>query len=108
MLFLHRPDIIVFDEATAALDSRSKDRLMGLLSREFTDATVISIGHRPELAAFHQRKIVLERSCTGAKLVDEAGGPQPDLLRRDAGVAVSMLGLHRCSRRRRLSRANAM
>jgi ABC-type uncharacterized transport system fused permease/ATPase subunit len=32
------------------------------LSREFTDATVISIGHRPELAAFHQRKIVLERS----------------------------------------------
>jgi vitamin B12/bleomycin/antimicrobial peptide transport system ATP-binding/permease protein len=74
-LFLHRPDIIVLDEATAALDSRSQDRLMGLLSREFTDATVISIGHRPELAAFHQRKIVLERRRTGAKLVDEAGGP---------------------------------
>jgi vitamin B12/bleomycin/antimicrobial peptide transport system ATP-binding/permease protein len=69
-LFLHRPDIIVLDEATAALDSRSQDRLMGLLSREFTDATVISIGHRPELAAFHQRKIVLERSRMGAKLVD--------------------------------------
>src|SRR5262249_684203 len=72
-LFLHRPDIIVLDEATAALDSRSQDRLMGLLSREFTDATVVSIGHRPELAAFHQPKIVLERSGTGAKLVDEAG-----------------------------------
>ena len=69
-LFLHRPDIIVLDEATAALDSGSQDRLMGLLSREFTDATVISIGHRPELAAFHQRKIVLERSGTGAKLVE--------------------------------------
>src|SRR6266436_5837457 len=68
-LFLHRSDIIVLDEATAALDSRSQDRLMGLLSREFTDATVISIGHRPELAAFHQRKIVLERSRKGAKLV---------------------------------------
>jgi len=27
---------------------------------------------------------------------------------RDAGVVVSILGLHRCSRRRRLSRANAM
>ena len=47
---------------------------MGLLSREFTDATVISIGHRPELAAFHQRKIVLERSRKGAKLVDGAVG----------------------------------
>ena len=73
-LFLHRPDIIVLDEATAALDSRSQDRLMGLLSREFTDATVISIGHRPELAAFHQRRIVLERSRKGAKLVDGAAG----------------------------------
>jgi ABC-type lipoprotein export system ATPase subunit len=73
-LFLHRPNIIVLDEATAALDSRSQDRLMGLLSREFTDATVVSIGHRPELAAFHQRKIVLERRRTGATLVDEAGG----------------------------------
>ena len=120
-LFLHRPDIIVLDEATAALDSRSQDRLMGLLSREFTDATVISIGHRPELAAFHQRKIVLERSRKGAELVDEAGGPQPGSAApfleqrgrflgavRDAGVVVSILGLHRCSRRRRLSRANAM
>ena len=47
---------------------------MGLLSREFRDATVISIGHRPELAAFHQRKIVLERSRMGAKLVDGAAG----------------------------------
>jgi vitamin B12/bleomycin/antimicrobial peptide transport system ATP-binding/permease protein len=73
-LFLHRPDIIVLDEATAALDSRSQDRLMGLLSREFTDATVISIGHRPELAAFHQRKIVLERSRKGTELVDGGHG----------------------------------
>jgi putative ATP-binding cassette transporter len=74
-LFLHRPDIIVLDEATAALDSRSQDRMMRLLAREFTDATVVSIGHRAELAAFHQRKIVLERRRTGAKLVDETGSP---------------------------------
>jgi vitamin B12/bleomycin/antimicrobial peptide transport system ATP-binding/permease protein len=74
-LFLHRPDIIVLDEATAALDSRSQDRMMRLLAREFTGATVVSIGHRAELAAFHQRKIVLERRRTGAKLVDEAGSP---------------------------------
>src|SRR5262249_47674540 len=70
-LFLHPPDIIVLDEATAALDSRSEDHLMRFLSREFTDATVVSIGHRPELAAFHQRKIVLERHRTGARLVDD-------------------------------------
>ena len=45
-IFLHRPDIIVLDEATAALDSQSQDQLMELLSREFEGATVVSFGHR--------------------------------------------------------------
>ena len=31
--------------------------------------TVVSVGHRPELEAFHTRKIVLERRAGGAKLV---------------------------------------
>ena len=45
-IFLHRPDIIVLDEATAALDSQSQDQLMELLSREFEEATIVSVGHR--------------------------------------------------------------
>jgi vitamin B12/bleomycin/antimicrobial peptide transport system ATP-binding/permease protein len=68
---LHRPNIIVLDEATAALDSPSQDRLMALLSHECKDATIVSIGHRPELARFHQRKILLEHSPRGAKLVND-------------------------------------
>ena len=32
-IFLHRPDIIVLDEATAALDSPNQDQLMELLSQ---------------------------------------------------------------------------
>ncbi len=68
-IFLHRPNVIVFDEATAALDSDSADYLMQLLCREFEDATVLSIGHRPELEAFHGRKIVLKRVRGGAKFV---------------------------------------
>jgi vitamin B12/bleomycin/antimicrobial peptide transport system ATP-binding/permease protein len=70
-IFLHRPDIIVLDEATAALDSQSEDRLMGLLSQEFKHATVVSVGHRPELEALHGRKIVLQRGRRGAKLVSD-------------------------------------
>src|SRR6266567_6516340 len=66
-----RPDIIVLDEATAALDIPTQNRLMELLFLEFKDATVVSIGHRPELAAFHQRKIVLKHDCGGAKLVSD-------------------------------------
>jgi vitamin B12/bleomycin/antimicrobial peptide transport system ATP-binding/permease protein len=70
-IFLHRPDIIVLDEATAALDSQSEDRLMELLSQEFKHATVVSVGHRPELEALHGRKIVLQRGRRGAKLVSD-------------------------------------
>jgi putative ATP-binding cassette transporter len=70
-LLLHRPDIIVLDEATSALDPKSQDRLMDLLSSELGDATVISVGHRPELEAFHSRKIVLERRRGGARFVSD-------------------------------------
>jgi vitamin B12/bleomycin/antimicrobial peptide transport system ATP-binding/permease protein len=70
-IFLHRPDIIVLDEGTAALDSQSEDQLMKLLSQELQEATVISIGHRSELEAFHCRKMVLQRGHGGAKLVSD-------------------------------------
>jgi vitamin B12/bleomycin/antimicrobial peptide transport system ATP-binding/permease protein len=70
-IFLHRPDIIVLDEATAALDPRSQDRLMELLSKELEKTTVVSVGHRPELEAFHSRKIILEHRHGGAKLVSD-------------------------------------
>jgi putative ATP-binding cassette transporter len=70
-ILLHRPDIIVLDEATAALDSQSENQLMELLSQEFEQATVISIGHRSELEPFHSRKIVLQRGRGGAKIVSD-------------------------------------
>src|SRR6266436_860715 len=68
-LFLHNPDIIVLDGATSALDEKSQDKMMELMTRELPKATVVSVGHRAELEAFHSRKIVLERRKGGAKLV---------------------------------------
>jgi putative ATP-binding cassette transporter len=70
-IFLHRPDIIILDEATAALDPESQDKLMALLNEQLQHTTVISVGHRPELEAFHSRKIVLERRRGSAKLVSD-------------------------------------
>ena len=70
-IFLHNPDIIVLDEATAALDPNSQDKLMELLSKQPEHTTLVSVGHRPELEAFHSRKIVLERRRGGAKLVSD-------------------------------------
>jgi putative ATP-binding cassette transporter len=70
-LFLHNPDIIVLDEATSALDEKSQDKMMELVTRELPKATIVSVGHRAELEAFHSRKIVLERRKGGAKLVSD-------------------------------------
>jgi putative ATP-binding cassette transporter len=68
---IQRPDIIVMDEATAALDPLGQEQLMRLLLERVPDATVISVGHRAELEAFHTRKLVLEYHADGARLVSD-------------------------------------
>ncbi|CAN7659584.1 ABC transporter ATP-binding protein/permease [Bradyrhizobium sp. LjRoot220] len=70
-LLLHNPDIVVLDEATSALDEKSQDQMMEMVTRELPKATIVSVGHRAELEAFHSRKIVLERRKGGAKLVSD-------------------------------------
>jgi putative ATP-binding cassette transporter len=76
-VLLHKPDILVLDEATSALDPQGQDAIMELLSEELKDRTIISVAHRPELEAFHSRKIVLERRKGGARLVSDV-----DLIKR--------------------------
>ncbi len=68
-LVIHKPDLIVLDEATSALDPQSQERLMHLINERLPHATVISVGHRPELEAFHNRKLVLEHRPKGAELI---------------------------------------
>lgn len=75
-VLLQRPDTIVMDEATAALDPPSQDQLMRLLLERLPEATVISVGHRPELEAFHTRKLVLEYRADGARLVSDESLPR--------------------------------
>jgi len=72
-VLIQRPATIVMDEATAALDPLAQQQLMQLVMERLPDATVISVGHRPELEAFHTRKLVLGHRPDGARLVhDEA------------------------------------
>jgi vitamin B12/bleomycin/antimicrobial peptide transport system ATP-binding/permease protein len=75
-VLLHRPHLIVMDEATAALDSVSQDQLMRLVLERLPDATIVSVGHRAELEAFHTRKLVLEYHPEGARLVGEEALPR--------------------------------
>jgi vitamin B12/bleomycin/antimicrobial peptide transport system ATP-binding/permease protein len=70
-LLIGRPDIVVMDEATSALDPRSQEQLMQLVLERLPDATVVSVGHRPELERFHTRKLVLEYRPEGARLASD-------------------------------------
>jgi len=63
---LQRPDWLFLDEATSNLDEASEAQLYALLRERLPDATVVSIGHRGTLAAFHARRLVFAR---------EAGAP---------------------------------
>jgi putative ATP-binding cassette transporter len=58
---LHAPKYLFLDEATASLDEPSEAALYRLLEEKLLATTVISIGHRSTLTAFHQRNIVLVR-----------------------------------------------
>jgi putative ATP-binding cassette transporter len=82
---LQRPHTIVMDEATAALDPLSQEQLMRLLLERLPEATVISVGHRAELEAFHTRKLVLEYHADGARLVSD------ESIRRTFGRSARLL-----------------
>jgi len=67
-IIVQKPSIIIMDEATSALDEDSQSALLQLVCEELSDSTIISVGHRPSLDAFHDRKITLTRHAAGAEM----------------------------------------
>lgn len=70
-LLIHKPDIAVLDEATSALDTVSQEKLMNLIHERLPKMTIISVGHRPELEEFHERKLVLEIQKGGSTIAKD-------------------------------------
>jgi putative ATP-binding cassette transporter len=58
---LHAPQFLFLDEATASLDEPSEAALYQLLRDRLAATTIVSIGHRSTLEAFHQRGVTLAR-----------------------------------------------
>ena len=56
---LQAPDYLFLDEATASLDEAAEAALYRLLQERLKNTTIISIGHRSTLSAFHNRRVVL-------------------------------------------------
>ncbi|HEX2366803.1 MAG TPA: ATP-binding cassette domain-containing protein, partial [Bradyrhizobium sp.] len=58
---LQSPQFLFLDEATASLDEPSEAALYRLLQEKLPGTTIVSIGHRSTLEAFHPRKVALVR-----------------------------------------------
>jgi putative ATP-binding cassette transporter len=67
-VFLKKPQWIFADEATSALDLATEDLLYKRLLEHVDKArgALISIAHRPSVAAFHQQFWTLEKQADGA------------------------------------------
>jgi vitamin B12/bleomycin/antimicrobial peptide transport system ATP-binding/permease protein len=59
-ILLQRPDYMFLDEATASLDEEMEGTLYSLIKSRLAHATVISVGHRSTLLAWHESKLNLE------------------------------------------------
>ncbi|SFR02872.1 putative ABC transport system ATP-binding protein [Lentzea waywayandensis] len=85
-----RPEIVVADEPTGNLDSRSGAQILGLLRRCAKEwgQTVLMVTHDPIAAGYADRVLFL----ADGRIVDEMAGPTPDLvldrMRRFDGQAV--------------------
>ncbi len=54
---LQEPDYLLLDESTASLDEPSEAMLYKLMQERLKTTTIVSIGHRSTLAAFHHRRV---------------------------------------------------
>ena len=65
---LAKPDWLFLDEATASLDPAGEAELYRILQQRLPKTTLLSIGHRPNVTAQHERHIVLERGPQGGAI----------------------------------------
>jgi putative ATP-binding cassette transporter len=66
---LDKPDWLFMDEATAALDEAAEQQLYELIHQRLPHATIVSIAHRPRVAAFHDKKFQLAPIGEAAEMV---------------------------------------
>ena len=52
------------DEATSALDTRNEELLYKALKQ--AGVTIVSVGHRPTLTAYHEQKLQLQPAGNGS------------------------------------------
>lgn len=61
-MLLAKPQVLLLDEVTSALDEPTEKHLYQLLIQTLPNTLIISIGHRQTLTAFHNQALQLDKS----------------------------------------------
>jgi putative ATP-binding cassette transporter len=62
---LEKPDWLFLDESTSALDEKLEAELYRMLKQRLPKTTIVTIGHRSSLAAFHARRLDMTENGAG-------------------------------------------
>lgn len=57
---LNKPDWLFMDEATSALDEDNEAHAYALVNERLPQTALVSIAHRPQVARYHRRRLVLD------------------------------------------------
>ena len=68
---LQRPDFLFLDESTASLEEAAEAALYKLIKSRLAGTTLVSIGHRGGLTAFHDRHVALVREGDRQRLREQ-------------------------------------
>ena len=69
-LLIHRPRVIVLDDALSALEEAAQASVIACLRRALPDATIVSLAQRPPPRGAYDRQMVLERRADHAVLTE--------------------------------------
>jgi putative ATP-binding cassette transporter len=72
---LQTPDYLFLDEATASLDEPAEAALYRLIAQRLAGTTIVSIGHRSTLNAFHRRSLVFASEGDHYRVREAAHAP---------------------------------
>ena len=70
---VQKPEWLFLDEATSALDEDTEARLYALLRDRLPGATIVSVGHRSTLRAFHARRVMVTNTFCPSRDTSRAG-----------------------------------
>lgn len=72
---LARPDWLLLDESTSALDEPLEDAVYGAIARHLPETSVVSIGHRSSLIDNHDRRITMQMGPDSLYFIEDVKAP---------------------------------